>query len=499
MASRIIPVDPFDLIIFGGTGDLTLRKLLPAMSKRFAQGQVDAKTRIFALARSADDEAAYKRRAREFIKAYQGSGETSDEKIDSFLASVRLIRLDATALESYDGLVKALADTPENRARVVYLAVAPQLYGTICKFMKASGLVHPLTRVVLEKPIGWDFASSERINHEVGAIFDEDTVYRIDHYLGKETVQNLMALRFANTFIEPLWSAQHIEHIQITVAEELGVEDRAAYYDKAGPLRDMVQNHLLQLLCLIAMEPPVRFDADFVRNEKLKVLNSLRPINRRNIEALTVRGRYEAGSINGEIVAGYLDEAGVSAQSTTETYVALHAEVDNWRWAGVPFFLRTGKRLAKRVSEIVVKFRALRHSIFPAGSGTVHANRLLVRLQPDEGITLEIMIKESGPGGFRLVRAPLDLSLFGQKSPDAPVVTAPDAYERLLLDVARGDQTLFMRRDEVGAAWAWVDPILSAWADLPEDSVRGYKAGTWGPSAATALMATRGFQWQEEV
>ena len=318
-------------------------------------------------------------------------------------------------------------------------------------------MITPLARVVVEKPVGKSGESASIVNDAVGKVFEEGQIFRIDHYLGKETVQNLMALRFANALFEPIWNAAHVDHVQITVSETLGVAGRAGYYDTSGALRDMVQNHILQLLCLVAMEPPISLDANALRDEKLKVLRSLKPIGQSAVDQLTVRGQYRAGASAGGAVPGYLEELG-RRDSTTETFVALKAEVENWRWAGVPFYLRTGKRLATRLSEIVVAFRPVPHSIFGLGAGPVMSNRLVIRLQPDEGVKLWLMIKDPGPGGMRLQHVPLDMSFA-----DAFNVRAPDAYERLLMDVVRGTQTLFMRRDEVDAAWGWIDPILDAW------------------------------------
>jgi glucose-6-phosphate 1-dehydrogenase len=351
--------------------------------------------------------------------------------------------------------------------------------------------VTPACRVVLEKPIGRDLASARAINDEVGAVFAENQIFRIDHYLGKETVQNLMALRFANSLFEPLWNSANIDHIQITVAESIGVEDRGGYYDRAGALRDMVQNHILQLLCLVAMEPPTLLQADEVRDEKLKVLRALKPIEGEAVASKTVRGQYRAGAADGGIAKGYLEESGNEA-SRTETFVAIKAEFENWRWAGVPFYLRTGKRMPVRTSEIVIQFRAIPHSIFSADAGPIAANRLLVRLQPDEGVKLSLMAKDPGPGGMRLREAPLNLSFA-----ETFRVRAPDAYERLLMDVVRGNPTLFMRRDEVETAWTWAETILSAWADRAE-APRPYAAGTWGPSAAIALIERDGRTWHED-
>jgi glucose-6-phosphate 1-dehydrogenase len=380
--------------------------------------------------------------------------------------------------------------SPE-RVRVFYLATAPDLYGPISRNIGAAGLATPQSRVVLEKPIGHDLESARAINDQVGEVFAEKQTYRIDHYLGKETVQNLLALRFANSIFERLWNTDVIDHVQITVAETVGLEGRGNYYDHAGALRDMVQNHLLQLLCLMAMEPPVSLDADRVRDEKLKVLRALRPIQPHEMAALTVRGQYGSGAIDGRPVPGYLADLGDAATSVTETFVALKAEVRSWRWANVPFYLRTGKRLPQKVSEIVVQYRALPFSIFPTEIGPLDPNRLVIRLQPEEGMRLEMMTKEPGPGGFRVSATALDISFektFG--------IRYPDAYERLLMDTVRGNATLFMRRDEVEAAWSWVEPILEAWAARP-DHPRPYAAGSWGPTAAIALIERDGRTWRE--
>jgi glucose-6-phosphate 1-dehydrogenase len=335
-------------------------------------------------------------------------------------------------------------------------------------------------------------ASARAINDEVGSVFEENQIFRIDHYLGKETVQNLMALRFANSLFEPLWNGAQVDHVQITVAESLGIEDREDYYKRAGALRDMVQNHLLQLACLVAMEPPTRLEADAVRDEKLKVLRALRPITGDEVASKTVRGQYRAGAINGDLAPGYQEEVG-DEPTGTETFVVVKAEIDSWRWATVPFYLRTGKRMPVRASEIVIQFRALPHSIFQPDAGRIVANRLVVRLQPDEGMKLFLMAKDPGPGGMRLREAPLNLSFA-----ETFKVRYPDAYERLLMDVVRGNPTLFMRRDEVEAAWAWVEPILAGWRERG-DAPKPYAAGTWGPSAAIALIERDGRTWHEDA
>jgi len=373
---------------------------------------------------------------------------------------------------------------------VFYLAVGPELFGSIARHLGEAGLVTPQSRIVVEKPIGRDLASARALNDEIGKHFDETQIFRIDHYLGKETVQNLMALRFANALYEPLWNNAHIDHVQITVAETVGLEDRVSYYDKAGALRDMVQNHMLQLVCLVAMEAPAALEADAVRDEKLKVLRSLKRINGQEAPKMTVRGQYRAGASSGGAVRGYVEELG-NGGSATETFVALKTEIANWRWSGVPFYLRTGKRLANRVSEIVITFKPIPHSIFGDGAGAIIDNQLVIRLQPDEGVKQLIMIKDPGPGGMRLRCVPLDMS-FAQSFDGRN----PDAYERLIMDVVRGNQTLFMRRDEVEAAWRWIDPIQEAWEENRMEP-QGYTAGTWGPSGSIALIERDGRTWHE--
>jgi glucose-6-phosphate 1-dehydrogenase len=490
MTSRVIPVAPFVLTVFGATGDLARRKLLPALFHRDYAGQLPEEATIVGVARRPMAAGEFTALARAAITEHVPAAETSGPELERFLARLRYVAVDAGSDEGWADLASELSPYA-GRIPVHYLATAPHLFGPICERLGRFGLADGEARVVIEKPIGKDLASAIRVNEAVGAVFPEERVYRIDHYLGKETVQNLMALRFANALFEPLWNAAHIDHVQITVAESLGVEERAGYYDTAGAMRDMVQNHLLQLLCLVAMEPPPSLEADAVRDEKLKVLRALKPIGEANAASLTVRGQYRAGASAGGAVRGYLEELG-SAGSETETFVALKAEVANWRWAGVPFYLRTGKRLAARVSEIVIGFRSVPHSAFGEQVGPLQPNRLVIRLQPDEGVKLWLMIKDPGPGGIRLSHVPLDMSFA-----EAFKVRNPDAYERLILDVVRGNQTLFMRRDEVEAAWRWVDPILQAWR-AGKEGPRPYTAGTWGPSAAIALIERDGRTWQED-
>ncbi|MCW6508523.1 glucose-6-phosphate dehydrogenase [Lichenifustis flavocetrariae] len=484
MTSRVIPVEPFTLVVFGGTGDLSRRKILPALFHRDAAGQLPVEARIIGVSRRVLDREAFRGFAREALTDHVAAAHLDMSLLEKFLERIDYIAADATEDEGWSRLGTLLEQRDD--IKVFYLATTPELFAPISKRLGSQGLVGRNTRIVLEKPIGKNFQSALAVNSEIGKVFPEDSIYRIDHYLGKETVQNLMALRFANALFEPLWTAARIDHVQISVAEELGVEGRAGYYDTAGAMRDMVQNHILQLLCLVAMEPPTSIAADSVRDEKLKVLKALKPINTSNASVLTVRGQYRAGASAGGAVAGYLDELG--HPSTTETFVAIKAEIGNWRWNGVPFYLRTGKRLPSRVSEIMVQFRAVPHSVFDSPP---EPNRLVIRLQPDEGVKLWLMIKDPGPGGMRLQHVPLDMS-FAQ----AFSVRNPDAYERLILDVVRGNQTLFMRRDEVEAAWTWIDPIIEAWQSSNE-APKPYVAGTWGPSAAVALTERDGRSWYE--
>jgi glucose-6-phosphate 1-dehydrogenase len=487
MTSRVIPVAPFVLVVFGATGDLSRRKLLPALFQRDLAGQLPEDAAIFGVSRGPYSQDAFIALAREAIADHVAANDITEPKLEHFLTRLHYLAVGADRDGGWAELSAALQPYRDH-VTVFYLATSPELFGPICERIKKFGLAHENARVVVEKPIGKTLASARRVNDEVGAVFPEDRVYRIDHYLGKEAVQNLMALRFANGLFEPLWNAAHIDHVQITVAESLGVEGRAGYYDTAGALRDMVQNHMLQLLCLVAMEPPAVLGADAVRDEKLKVLRALKPISDALSAHTVVRGQYRAGASAGGAVPGYLDELG-AATSRTETYVAIKAEILNWRWAGVPFYLRTGKRLAERVSEIVIAFRPIPHSVFDDSAGTIAANRLVIRLQPDEGVKLWLMTKDPGPGGMRLREVPLDMSFA-----DAFGIRNPDAYERLVLDVVRGNQTLFMRRDEVEAAWTWIDPILEAWANSPE-LPKPYTAGTWGPSAGIALIERDGRTW----
>ena len=486
MTSKIIPVEPFDYVIFGGTGDLAQRKLLPALYHRDHDGQLPDGARLIGASRSDYSREEFQKFAHDALREYVAPEQRSEESLARFLDRLHYVSVDALSDGGWENLKTCIQSGPkQNLITAFYLAVGPSLFGPIAEKLSQFGLVDDQSRLVIEKPLGRDLPSAEKLNAELGNYFREDQVFRIDHYLGKETVQNLLALRFANALFEPLWNSSHIDHVQITVAETVGVGDRVGYYDRSGAMRDMVQNHLMQLLCLVAMEAPASADADSIRDEKLKVLRSLKTIPAEN----TVRAQYKAGAGPDGKVNGYLDELG--EDSDTATFVALKAEVENWRWSGVPFYLRTGKRMAMRMSEIVVQFKPVPYSIFGEGAGKPISNKLVLRLQPDESVKQWIMIKDPGPGGMRLKHLPLDMSFaenFDTRS--------PDAYERLLLDVIRGNQTLFMRRDEVEAAWKWIDPIFEAWNETAQP-VRGYTAGTWGPSQAIALIERDGRTWND--
>lgn len=485
MVARVVPVDPFDLVVFGATGDLARRKLIPALYHRLHDGQMPASARIVGAARGDMDTGGFRRMADSALTEFVGANELDADTRHRFLSTIDYVPLDVTSDDGWDNLADALPEE-NGRLRVFYLSVAPKFFGSIAEQVHASGLSRPDSRIVIEKPLGHDLASARALNGCFAGHFKEHQIYRIDHYLGKETVQNLMALRFANALFEPLWNAHHIDHVQITVAERVGVEGRGPYYDGVGAMRDMVQNHMLQLLCLIAMEPPAHFEPDAVRDEKLKVLRALAPIT--DPEAV-VRGQYARAPG----IASYTEDAGTEA-SHTETFVALKTEVANWRWSGVPFYLRTGKRLRARASEVAIIFKPAPHSIFPSASGRSASNVLSIRLQPDEGITLGMTIKEPGPGGMRL--APADLDMTFADTLGTTKLRMPDAYERLVMDVIRGDQTLFMRGDEVEAAWAWVDQITADW-DERGDKPALYDPGSSGPDDALMLMHRDGRRWRE--
>jgi len=479
----------FDMVLFGGTGDLVTRKLLPALYRRYAAGQVSAESRIIGVARTALSRSDYLNMARKACEGFVGK-EFDTPLWDAFCALLDYKKIDAGTPADYAGLGAALKGRDQH-VRVFFFSTGSDLFAQMCENLAKAGVVTPLSRVVLEKPLGHDSASADLINTQVGTAFTERQIYRIDHYLGKETVQNLMALRFGNALFEPLWRRGLIKHVQITVAEELGVERRGQFYDRTGALRDMVQNHLLQLLCIMAMEPPASSDPDAVRDEKLKVLRALKPLCDQDVLTKTVRGQYKAGAVRGAPVAGYLEEKDISPHSTTETFAALKVEIDTWRWAGVPFYLRTGKRLADRVTELVVTFDEVPHPIFEKPPSHT-ANELVIRLQPDESITLTVLAKNPGEG-MRL--KPVSLSLDLGETFKTPSL---DAYERLLMDTVKGNLTLFMRRDELDAAWRWIDPIRAGWEKFDEKP-KAYVAGSWGPAASSAMISRDGFEWHDDI
>ena len=484
------PLPTFDLVLFGGTGDLAMRKLLPALYRRKASGHLSPKSRVLGVARSELSREDYLAQVQASCQTHLGK-DYDDKRWAEFSQHVDYLKVDASSAEDFAGLAQKLKGCDDHE-RAFFLSTAPDLFAAICEGLSRHGLVTPCSRVVLEKPLGHDRQSSAEINERVGRIFTEKQIFRIDHYLGKETVQNLLALRFGNTLFEPLWRRGRVKHVQITVAEELGVERRAQFYDETGALRDMVQNHLLQLLCIIAMEPPATSDPDAMRDEKLKVLRALRPLRGRDALQRTVRGQYKAGAAGGKPVVGYQDEKDVPAGSKTETFVALRVDIDSWRWVGVPFYLRTGKRLQEKLSEIVVTFEDVPLSIYERPDTPQALNRLVIQLQPDESIELTVLAKF--PGEVMRLR-PVNLSLDFSETFKAPRL---DAYERLLTDVVKGNLTLFMRRDELDAAWSWIDPIREAW-DQADEPPKTYTAGSWGPAAASALLGRDGFAWRNEL
>lgn len=486
----------FDLVFFGGTGDLTWRKLMPSLFQAWRHGKLPRNGRILAVARDDSDDARYRQWLQERLQEAESAKRPTADEFTQFSAQIHYLRMDLSVPADYDKL-KAWLNQRQADTTVMYLATSPHLFPVICQQLGACGLNHDKVRVVLEKPLGHDLASAQDINRAVSAVFSERQALRIDHYLGKPSVQNLMALRFGNVLFEPLWRRESIANIQITLAESLGVGTRGDFYDRTGALRDMIQNHALQLLTMVAMEPPSSADADAIRDEKLKVLKSLKPFDLTSVARDVVRGQYRNGMMDGKPVNGYLDESKVPPDSHTETFVALRCEVQNWRWAGVPFYLRTGKRMASRHAEIVVNFRPTPHQIFP---GAHTPNKLVIKLQPDDGLELHLLAAKgtvssvlTGSGAEALSPVSLDLD-FDKAFPTERV----GAYERMLLDALAGRLNLFVRSDEQEQAWRWVEPILEAWR-LDSQSLRPYAAGSWGPPAASALVARDGFAWAEEV
>jgi len=479
------------LLLFGATGDLARRMLLPSLFGLDIDGLLPDDLVIVGTARSEGDDAWFREKADQALHEFMDADRLRPDVVARFLGRLKYRSADVSAPNAFAALAEAVGDTaPKDLS--IFLSTAPSLFGPTIEGLAKAGLAGDRARLALEKPLGVDLASSRAINDAVAAGFPENRTFRIDHYLGKETVQNLIALRFANTLFEPLWNARGIDHVQITVAETVGLEGRHGFYDDTGALRDMVQNHMLQLLALTAMEPPARFDATSVRDEKVKVLRSLRPIDSETVRTHSVIGQFEAGSIGGAPVSGYAQELG--HPSNTETFVALKAHVDNWRWQRVPFYLRTGKRLAKRRTEIFIQFKAVPHSIFSGPGASLQANKLIIGLQPEENVSFRLMAKEPGldRAGMRLREVPLDISMPNAFADKRRRI----AYERLLLDLMDGDPTLFVRRDEVEAQWTWVDAIRAGW-NANGMTPKGYPSGNWGPSAAIALTERDGVTWND--
>ena len=488
--NKIETQEASEIVIFGALGDLSRRKLLPSLYQLDKAGLLNAQSRIICVARQEHTNESLVEVVKENFANFL-SEEMDQEAYDRFLSRLVYQHVNLTDVESYQKLASAV--TGGNDTRVYYFSTAPSLFGAICDGLSAAKLITDKDRVVMEKPIGHCLESSKVINDQVARFFKENQTYRIDHYLGKETVLNLLVLRFANSLFTTNWDRNSIDHVQITVAESVGVEGRWGYYDDAGQMRDMVQNHLLQIVSLLAMEPPADLTADSIRDEKLKALKALVPINKNNVKEKTVRGQYSEGFLNGVPVPGYLQEEGANTNSNTESFVAIKAEFDNWRWSGVPFYLRTGKRMPAKHSEIVVHFKAQPHNIFKDSYTDLPANKLTIRLQPDEGVELQIMNKIPGIASqMQIHENKLDLS-FSDTYANERVI---DAYERLILEVLNGNQALFVRRDEVEAAWEWADGIIEAWGES-NDKPKPYAAGSWGPVSSISLIARDDRQWVE--
>lgn len=486
---------PAVFAIFGATGDLTKRKLIPALYNLYLNGLLPEKLRIIGIARRNDVE-TFRKAMREAIDQFSRRTVKDQDNWKKFAQSFDFITGEFDDLKVYKELADRIAlvekEWAEKAVKVFYLSIPPALIGTVADGLGKAGLSREkkLDRIVIEKPFGRDLASADALNKSLLGCFEERQIYRIDHYLGKETVQNLLAFRFGNALYEPIWNRSYIDHVQITVAEDLGVEGRGGYYESSGALRDMIQNHLLQLTCMVAMEPPISFKADEVRNKKVDVLKAIRPFTTDSVTSLAVRGQYGRGRMDGKEVPGYREEEGVSPDSQTETYVAIKLNIDNWRWQGVPFYLRTGKRLPTRISQIIVSFRPVPHQMFPANaSESIEPNRLVINIQPEEEIILRFQAKEPGTGMY-LRTASMDF-----RYQDEFATQSPEAYETLLHDVMIGDGTLFMRADQEHEAWGVVSPILEVWENTPVFGFPNYAAGSWGPSQANNMLAHDGHSW----
>lgn len=478
-----------DIIIFGGHGDLSFRKLLPALYHLVLEEYLDKKSRILLVARDNLNHEENIKLVEEKLQEFLIIDKYDPEFFEVFKKQIYVTYVDFPKSDSYDGLKEFLLLEPK-RDRINYLSTAPHFFGTICENLALHQLINTNTRVVLEKPIGRSLESSQTINNHVLEFFDENQIFRIDHYLGKDTVQNILALRFSNRMFMPLWNSDHIDHIQITVSESVGVGTRWGYYDEYGALRDMIQNHLMQLLCLVAMEPPCSLDANSVRDEKVKVLRSIRKMSADEIAQHTVRAQYKAGSSEGLPVKGYLEEG--DNESNTETFAAIRVDIDNWRWNNVPFYIRSGKRMAAKNSEVAIYFKGVAHSIFANNGKCLNENKLVISLQPKESITLNMMNKIPGVSkDMKLQEVGLELN--------SPHTTKrkPEAYERLLLDVINNNPTLFMRLDEVELAWKWADNIIGSW-QKELTPMKSYPAGTNGPASSINLIAKDGRMWHED-
>jgi glucose-6-phosphate 1-dehydrogenase len=479
-----------EIVIFGALGDLSRRKLLPALYQLDVCGLINEKSHIVGVARPQHSIEEFRNIVLENLNNFVKEA-IDEDVLARFMARLVYQELDLKNASAYQNLADSLSNG--NSTRVYYFSTPPAIYGDICDGLNHAELVSADDRVVMEKPIGHCLASSKVINDQVARYFNENQIYRIDHYLGKETVLNLLVLRFANSLFTTNWDRNSIDHVQITVAESVGIEGRWGFYDEAGQMRDMIQNHLLQILSLLAMEPPADLSAESIRAEKLKAVKALSPINRLNVKEKTVRGQYADGYLNGVAVPGYLNEEGANTNSKTETFVAIKAEIDNWRWSGVPFYLRTGKRMPAKHSEIVVHFKEQPHNIFKESYSELPSNKLTIRLQPDEGVELQMMNKIPGIAGqMNIQENKLDLS-FNDTYQDQRVI---DAYERLMLEVLNGNQSLFVSRDEVEAAWTWADSIIDAWQATSE-APKPYAAGSWGPVSSISLIARDDRQWVE--
>ena len=492
--------DAFDIIIFGGAGDLALGKLIPALYRAFLEDGFSNRSRIIACCHQQVQADNFIELVNQALRKQLSADECSEQSWQVFKQALLALRIDVADTQhdsnkdpghGWPALASLLAEQPA-RVRVFYLAIPPTIYAVCCENLSAMDLITERARIVVEKPIGYDAKSAAVINAKIAQYFDEKAIYRIDHYLGKETVQNLLVLRFTNVMFERLWDANSIDHVQISISETVGVAGRANFYNDAGALRDMVQNHLLQLLCLVAMESPAKLNEQSIRNEKIKVLESLRPLVEADVDSHTVRGQYVAGNVDGELVQGYLEELS-EPHSSTETFVAIKAHIDNWRWAQVPFYLRTGKRMKTQSAEIVIQFKDISHRLYDDSAGPMLPNRLIIRLQPKESIQLTMMTKNLQKLDMEL--KPLTLNL---NFSEAYQQFHSDAYKRLIMDATIGNASLFIHRDEVSAAWAWIDPIIARWQQTGGQPDL-YRAGSWGPRAAAELMSNDGRDWRNAI